>query len=261
MPDITSPQNPQIKRIIRLRQERREREREGVIVVEGRYEIELALTSGLRPVQVFHCAEWSGGKVPSGLSIAPIRVSRAAFEKMSYREGPDGWLALFPLPRRSLESLTLSAAPLVVVAESIEKPGNLGAILRAADAAAVDALLLCDPGVDAWNPNVVRASRGTLFTVPVVTTDNASALDWLRRHGIQVLAATPQAETLYTSVDMRQPLAIAVGAEDQGLSAFWLQCADRRVKIPMWGRVNSLNVSIATALLVYEAVRQRMEEK
>jgi len=260
MPDIISPQNPQIKRIVRLRQEKHEREKEGVVVVEGQYEIELALASGLRPLQVFHCAELSGGKIPGGLDISPLSVGRSAFEKMSYREGPDGWLALFPLPRRSLESLTLSAAPLIVVAESIEKPGNLGAILRAADAAAVDALLLCDPGVDVWNPNVVRASRGALFTVPVATTDNASALDWLKRHGIQVLAATPQAETLYTSVDMCQPLAIAVGAEDQGLSAFWLQRAKWRVRIPMWGKVNSLNVSVATALLVYEAARQRMKK-
>jgi RNA methyltransferase, TrmH family len=151
----------------------------------------------------------------------------------------------------------LNESPLVIVAESVEKPGNLGAILRTADAAHVDALLVCDPRVDLWNPNVVRASRGAVFTVPTVEVDSSSALGWLRDHGIQILAATPSAEVLYTDVDMKQPVAIAVGTEDEGLTDFWMQNADVKVLIPMMGKVNSLNVSIATALITYEAVRQR----
>jgi TrmH family RNA methyltransferase len=143
------------------------------------------------------------------------------------------------------------------VAESIEKPGNLGAILRTADAARVDAVLVCDPRVDAYSPNVVRASRGTIFTIPVVETKSAQALVYLQRRGIRVLAATPSAQETYTQQDLRAPVAIAVGTEDEGLSSLWISHADVRVKIPMRGKVNSLNVSIAAALIVYEAVRQR----
>jgi TrmH family RNA methyltransferase len=186
-----------------------------------------------------------------------VTVNRAVFEKLSYRENPDGWLAVFQTPERTLESLKPGPVPLVLVAESVEKPGNLGAILRTADAAGVDALLICDPRVDLWNPNVVRASRGALFSVPAVDVDNGSALGWLRSRGMQILAATPSAETLYTSADMTAPLAIAVGTEDVGLSEFWLSNAHKQVRIPLVGKVNSLNVSIAAALLVYEAVRQR----
>jgi TrmH family RNA methyltransferase len=145
----------------------------------------------------------------------------------------------------------------VLVAESIEKPGNLGAILRTADAANVDALLVCEPRVDVWNPNVVRASRGALFSVPIVECDNSSALHWLQGRGIRVLAATPSAEAIYSDVDLRQPVAIALGAEDAGLSDFWRAQADLQVRIPMMGRVNSLNVSVSAALILYEAVRQR----
>ena len=188
-----------------------------------------------------------------------ITVNRAVFEKISYRENPDGWLAVFPIPQDSLEDLKLSDSPLVIVAESVEKPGNLGAILRTADAAHVEALLVCDPRVDPWNPNVVRASRGAVFSVPVLECDNAAALEWLRRARIQILAATPSADAIYSDIDLRQPTAIAVGTEDEGLTDFWMSHADVKVRIPMSGRVNSLNVSVSTALIVYEAVRQRSQ--
>jgi TrmH family RNA methyltransferase len=151
----------------------------------------------------------------------------------------------------------MSDSPLVVVAESVEKPGNLGAILRTADAAHVDALLVCDPRVDLWNPNVVRASRGAVFSVPTVECDNASALAWLKERGIRILAATPSAEEIYSDIDLCQPAAVAVGTEDEGLTDFWMSNADVKVKIPMMGQVNSLNVSVSTALILYEAVRQR----
>jgi len=257
MPELTSLQNPRVKYIVKLRDDRRQRQRDGVTLVEGVYETELALASGLRPREVFHCAELSAEKTVPGLDLAPVTVSRAVFEKMSRREGPDGWLAVFPLPRRTLDLLPLSPAPCLVLAQSVEKPGNLGAILRTADAAGVDGLLVCDPRVDLYNPNVVRASRGTLFTVPAVETASAEALAWLRANGIRVLAATPQAERLYSEVDLRQPVCIAVGAEDEGLTDFWLENADLRIKIPMAGKVNSLNVSASTAIILYEAVRQR----
>ncbi len=268
MPEITSLQNPRIKYIVKLRDDRRQRQRDGVMLVEGAYEIELAIAGGMRPREVFFCAELAAGKsVPgldpssgSGPRLEPVTVSRPVFEKMSHREGPDGWLAVFPVPHRTLDLLPLSAAPLLVLAQSVEKPGNLGAILRTADAAGVDGVLVCDPRVDLYNPNVVRASRGTLFTVPAAETTSAEALAWLRAKGIRVLAATPQAETLHFEADLRGPLCLAVGAEDEGLSDFWLQNADLQIKIPMAGKVNSLNVSASAAILLYEAVRQRLGE-
>ncbi len=256
MIDITSLQNPRVKQIVKLRDDKKERQREGLMLVEGYDEISLALEAGFRPRTLLTAPELVRREMRQ-VDAEKVTVAAAVFEKMSYRENPDGWLALFPIPRLSLDDLTLSESPLIVIAESVEKPGNLGAILRTADAAHVDAVLVCDPRVDAYSPNVVRASRGAIFTVPVVETKNASALTWLQRSGIRVLAATPSAEAEYTRQDLRGPLAVAVGTEDQGLSDFWMDQADLRVKIPMLGKVNSLNVSIATALIVYEALRQR----
>lgn len=226
------------------------------MLVEGYDELTLALSAGLKPQSILTAPEL----VSRSIDISPadaVTVTQSVFEKISYRDNPDGWLGIFPIPKSSLEDLKLSESPLVIVAESVEKPGNLGAILRTADAAHVDALLVCDPRVDLWNPNVIRASRGAVFTVPTVEIDSSSALAWLRSRGMRVLAATPSAEVLYTQVDLKEPIAIAVGTEDEGLTDFWMQNADIKVLIPMMGKVNSLNVSIATALITYEVVRQR----
>ena len=258
--DITSLQNPRIKHIVRLRDEQRQRREDGLMLVEGYDEIQLALAAGHQPQTLFSAPELTPRQI-SGLEVESIAVTRAVFEKMSYRENPDGWLAVFRIPRTSLEDLKLSDSALVIVAESVEKPGNLGAILRTADAAGVDALLVCDPRVDLWNPNVVRASRGAVFSVPTVECDNAAALEWLKRSEVRILAATPSADEVYFDVDLRQPVAIAVGTEDEGLSVFWMSQADVRVRIPMQGKVNSLNVSVSTALIVYEAVRQRTPQR
>lgn len=257
MPELTSLQNSRVKTIVKIRDDKRQRQRDGVLLVEGQYELELALASGLRPREVFVCEELAAGKNVAGLDLIPVTVTRTVFEKMSHREGPDGWLAVFPTPRRDLNSLLLSAAPFLVLTESVEKPGNLGAILRTADSAGVDGLLVCDPRVDLYNPNVVRASRGTLFTIPAVETTNSEALAFLRSNNIKVLAATPHTDVLYTDVDLRQPVCIAVGTEDEGLTDFWMDNADLKVKIPMAGKVNSLNVSTSTAIILYEVVRQR----
>jgi TrmH family RNA methyltransferase len=227
------------------------------MLVEGFDEITLAISAGHTPQTLLSSPELASRELAFA-SAESLTVTRAVFEKMSYRDNPDGWLAVFPIPSTTLDSVSLlTETPLIIIAESIEKPGNLGAILRTADAAHVDAVLLCDPRVDLWNPNVVRASRGTVFSVPVVECDNASALEWLRSRTMRVLAATPSAEMLYSDADLRGPVAIAVGTEDEGLTDFWMQNADLRVKIPMLGKVNSLNVSVSTALIVYEAVRQR----
>ena len=258
--DITSPQNPRVKHLVKLRDDKKTRKADGLMIVEGFDEIQLALAAGHKPRTLVTSPELVTR--PSAVTAAEtITVSRAVFGKIAYRENPDGWLAVFPIPQTTFESLEsangLAETPLIIVAESIEKPGNLGAILRSADAAGVDALLVCDARVDAWNPNVVRASRGAVFSVPIVECDNASAWEWLKGKGMRLVAASPAGDEVYTNVDMRPPTAIVVGTENEGLSEFWLQNADVKVKIPMMGKVNSLNVSVSTALILYEAVRQR----
>jgi RNA methyltransferase, TrmH family len=257
--DITSLQNPRVKHIVKLRDDKRQRKADHLMLVEGYDEIQLALAAGHKPQTILSAPELASRQMDA-VKAESITVSRAVFEKMSYRENPDGWLAVFPIPETSLDGLKLSEIPLVIVAESIEKPGNLGAILRTADAAHVDALLVCDPRVDVWNPNVVRASRGALFSVPVVECDNASALEFLRARTIRIVAATPSADVIYSNVDLRGPVAVAIGTEDEGLTDFWISNADVKIKIPMMGMVNSLNVSVSTALILYEAVKQRSHQ-
>jgi RNA methyltransferase, TrmH family len=256
--DITSLQNPRVKHIVKLRDEKRQRREDGLMLVEGYDEIQLALAAGHRPQTLISAPELASRQIDS-VKTESITVNRAVFEKISYRENPDGWLAIFPIPQTKLDDLKLRQSPLVIVAESIEKPGNLGAILRTADAAHVDGLLVCDPRVDVWNPNVVRASRGALFSVPVVECDNASALELLKARKIRIIAATPSADDIYFDVELRGPVAIAVGTEDEGLTDFWMSNAEVKVKIPMMGKVNSLNVSVSTGLILYEAVRQRSQ--
>jgi RNA methyltransferase, TrmH family len=188
-----------------------------------------------------------------------IRVTRPVFEKISYREGPDGWLAVVPAIEASLTHLDVPDNPLVMVCAGLEKPGNLGAILRTADAAGVAAVIAADPVTDWGNPNVVRASKGTVFSVPVASGTSAEVLDWIAATNLKVVAATPDARQLITEADLTGPMAIAVGAEQTGLTTEWLDRADLRVRIPMFGRADSLNVSTSAAIVTYEAVRQRME--
>jgi RNA methyltransferase, TrmH family len=176
---------------------------------------------------------------------------------VAYRERPDGLLAVVPQWKRQLDDLALSAAPFLLVVEAIEKPGNLGTILRSADAAGCDGVIVCDPVTDIFNPNVVRASTGVLFSVPLVVAESPRVLAWLQEHGIRTVATTPAAEKIYTDVDMRGPLAIVMGSEQYGLSQFWLQNASVPVRIPMAGQADSLNVAMATIITLFEAVRQR----
>jgi len=254
--EISSLQNPRIKHIVKLREDKRQRRQDGLIFVEGFDELTLANRCGLIPQTLLTSPELASRtmNIPAAETLI---LTRAVFQKISYRENPDGWAGLFTAPQYSLAELKLSSTPLIVIAVSVEKPGNLGAILRTADAAKADAVLVCDPRVDVWNPNVIRASRGAVFAVPTLEVGSIEALAWLRSHQIKILAATPSAEEFYTSIDLCEPVAIAVGTEDEGLTDFWMNNADIKVKIPMMGKVNSLNVSIATALILYESVRQR----
>jgi TrmH family RNA methyltransferase len=262
--EITSPANPRIKQLVALRR-RRSREQAGVTLVEGLAEIELALAAGVRPQALYFCPALAS---PESLSLAAraqalgaevAQVSRPVFEKISYREGPDGWLAVVPSVASTLDTIELGPQPLVVVCAGLEKPGNLGAILRTADAAGVAAVIAADPVTDWGNPNVVRASKGAVFSVPVASGTSAQVLDWIAGRGLRIVAATPDAAQLVTGTDLTGPTAIAVGAEQTGLTSEWLKRADQKVRIPMFGKTDSLNVSISAAIIVYEAVRQRMQ--
>jgi TrmH family RNA methyltransferase len=261
--EITSPANPRIKQLVALRR-RRARDHSAVTLVEGQAEVALALAAGVRPEALYYCADLASAGAGSVVADALergadlIRVTRAVFEKISYREGPDGLLAVVPAISDDLERIKLSSSPLILVCAGLEKPGNLGAILRTADAAGVEAVIAADAVTDWGNPNVVRASKGTVFSVPVGTGTSDQVLAWIAGRGLRIVAATPDAHDLVTEADLTGPTAIAVGAEQTGLSADWLERADVRVRIPMFGRADSLNVSTSAAIITYEAVRQRM---
>lgn len=268
---ITSPSNPRVKELLALRR-RRVRDGQGVMLVEGVEESMLAADSGARVRTVFYCPELmpldttGHPAVPMALvgdlrgrGAQAFRLSRAAFEKAAYRQGPDGILLVADAIERSLEDLgsVIGPDPLLLVSQGVEKPGNLGAMLRTADAAGVSALIAADPVTDWSNPNVVRGSKGTVFSVPVASAGTAQTFAWLRARGIRTVATTPDTDVLHTAADLTGPVAILMGTEKQGLTDEALEQADLRVRIPMSGMVNSLNVATAAAIVVYEAVRQR----
>jgi TrmH family RNA methyltransferase len=261
--EITSPANARVKQLVTLRQ-RRARDRAGVTLVEGHEELSLALSAGARPLALYFCPELAGAGAAAltsrvaGLGAEVVRVSRAVFGKIAYRESPDGWLAVVPAVPTGLNLLDPGPRPLVLICEGVEKPGNLGAILRTADAAGVAAVIAADPVTDWGNPNVVRASKGTVFSVPVASASSAEVLDWAADRALRLVAAAPDGDVLLTGADLSGPVAIVVGSEARGLPAAWLARADTRVRIPMFGRADSLNVATSAAILVYEAVRQRL---
>lgn len=266
--EISSAQNPLIKEVLLLR-DRRAREDSKKFLIEGYRELLRALSSRHAVELLFVCPELFLGtnerqliKSAAEAGATIVHCPKSLFAKISYRDRPDGLLAIAPQQHKSLKDLAALLAaktipPFLIAAEAIEKPGNLGTILRSADAAAVDAFVLCDRCTDLHNPNVVRASVGTLFTVPVVEAASLELLAFCKRQGISIVAATPGAERLYTAVDFTVPLLIAVGTEQLGLSPAWLEQADLCVKIPMAGVADSLNVATATTLLLFEVVRQR----
>lgn len=264
---LSSVHNPRVKETLGLR-DRKDRDKSGQFLIEGYRELLRAVDSGHPIDTLFICPELFLGTNEPAL-IGRVRDSGArlfscteqVFRKLSYRDRPDGLLAVAPQQHLTLKDLEKilkgKQRPFLAIAEAIEKPGNLGTILRSSDAVGLDALIVCDRCTDIHNPNVVRASVGTLFTVPVIEASGKEALAWLKERNIAILAATPSAEKEFTAVDMSGPLAIAVGTEQLGLSPLWMESADLQVKIPMNGVADSLNVAMATTLLLYEAVRQR----
>ena len=266
---ISSLQNPRVKHLVKLR-DRRPRDEAGVFLVEGYREIRRALEKQVALRELYYAPDWFlGENEPALLAQAQaagaelFELTREAFAKVAYRERPDGLLALAPQWKRTLADLDplvardRTAPPFLLVVEAIEKPGNLGTILRSADAAGCDAVIVCDPVTDIFNPNVVRASTGVLFSVPLVVEESTRVQAWLREKGVRTAATTPAAEKIYSDVDLRGPLAIVMGSEQYGLSDFWLQHAEERVRIPMAGQADSLNVAMATIITLFEAVRQR----
>lgn len=266
-PEITSLQNPHIKSLLKL-SKRSERDKLDSFAIEGYRPITRALDQSIPLTSLYYCPSWFlGSNEPTVVEAARaqgtkiIRLGKEAFAKAAYRDRPEGLLAVARQWQRTFDDLQLSTTPLILVVESIEKPGNLGTILRSADAAGVDAVVVCDPVTDLFNPNVVRSSTGVLFSMPTVVTTSQAALAYLRTHQLKLVATSPDGSLPYTQSNMKTPLALIMGSEQFGLSQQWLEAADETVYIPMMGRADSLNVAMATLITLFEAVRQRVSPK
>ena len=268
---ITSVQNPKVKHVALLQQKSSERRRTGLFVVEGQREIGHCMEAGLEIDSLFCCPQLlqDGGlelntqhstlntQHSTLNTITSYEVTPAVYEKMAYRGSTEGMLAVVRSRPATLDGLTLSEHPLIVVLERVEKPGNLGAVLRSADAAQADAVIVCDPLTDLYNPNLIRSSIGAIFSVPCVACTSEACISFLKAHGIRILTAQLQDSHLYYDTDMCQGTAIVMGTESTGLTDTWRQAADAHIRIPMLGRLDSLNVSVSAAILLFEAVRQR----
>lgn len=263
-PYIESRQNEQVKNLVKLK-ERKHRERQSRFVVEGLRELEHAIGSGYGIEVIYYCPECFPQEAHVRFideqrragTIPLVRMHADAFAKAANREGPDGLLGLARHQGQDLSSLRLPPAPLLLVLEGIEKPGNLGAILRSADGAGAHAVILVDCVLDLFNPNAIRSSQGLVFALPVITTSRESLTRWLDEKAITLVATTPDTDTLHWAVDYRPATALFLGSESSGLSDYWLERAAQRIRIPMAGRADSLNVAAATAVCLYEAARQR----
>lgn len=275
MADITSTQNPKIKHIALLQQKSAERRKSGLFVVEGQRELGHCLAAGYEIDSLYvldsqydrlfyrgaaRAMVDADGNVSLGDIYNKVKVNTVTpqvYEKIAYRGSTEGILAVVKTKQHNLAGLKLPDNPLVIVLEGVEKPGNLGAILRTADAAGVDAVLVCDPLTDLYNPNLIRSAIGAIFTVPVATCTSEECISYLKDKGIKILTAQLQDSLLYYDQDMTAATAIVMGTESTGLTDIWRNAADAHIRIPMLGKLDSLNVSVSTAVLVYEAVRQR----
>ena len=261
---ITSTQNAKVKHVVALQQKSALRRKEGLFVVEGRRELMHCVEAGYEIAECFVL-----DKLADLADLAPLGsleslvslVSPQVYEKMAYRGSTEGVIAVVRERQRSLEDLQLSASPLIIVLERVEKPGNLGAVLRSADAAKADAVIICDPLTDLYNPNLIRSSIGAIFSVPCVACSSEACITFLKAHGIQILTAQLQDSSLYYDTDMLGGTAIVMGTESTGLTDVWRQAADAHIRIPMLGQLDSLNVSVSAAILLFEAVRQRQSVK
>ena len=254
---ITSTQNQRIKHLLLLQQKSAQRRADGLFVVEGRREVEHCLEAGFTLRSAFVCEEIAEAPLSLPKDVEVVPVSRNVYERIAYRGGTEGIVAVVEVRKAELNDLKLSFSPLIVVLESVEKPGNLGAVLRSADAAGADAVIVCDPLTDLYNPNLIRSAVGALFTVPCVACSTEECISFFKEKGIQILTAQLQDSKLYYDTPMTGPTAIVMGTEATGLTDQWREAADAHIRIPMLGQLDSLNVSVSAAILLYEAVRQR----
>ena len=263
--EITSLQNERIKHLLLLQQKSAVRRQEGLFVVEGQRELLHCINAGYEVQTIFADCEMCGDElknIPTA-GIEVVEVSSRVYEKIAYRGSTEGMVAVVKTRQHTLQDLEkrMGESPLYIILESVEKPGNMGAILRSADAAGVDGVIICDPLTDLYNPNLVRASIGAAFTVPTVACTSEECIAWLKEKGIQILTAQLQDSSLYYDTDMKRPTAIVMGTEATGLTTQWREAADKHIRIPMCGKLDSLNVSVSSAILMFEAVRQRQENK
>jgi TrmH family RNA methyltransferase len=256
---ITSTQNPKVKNLLAL-EKPRERRKQCLFVVEGKKEIGMAIKAGYKIGNLFFCDDLISRQELEELGTSEkllIPVSKDVFDKIAVRENSGGVLAVAEQKTHRLEEISLKKNPLVLILEGVEKPGNLGAILRTADAAGVDAVIICDPQTDFYNPNVIRSSIGCIFTVPTASASSETTLEWLKKNKIQVFCTYLKASKPYHEVDFQLPSAIVMGTEATGLSDTWVNASTANIIIPMQGAIDSMNVSTATAVVVFEAMRQR----
>ena len=262
---ITSPQNPKIKSLKKL-DKASERREQGVFVIEGMRELCLADWAGYEITQLFICEELVTSDETYSIHKCKLQgteiytITKEVYESIAYRRTTEGVIATAHPKAHSLDQLKLSANPLILVIEGVEKPGNLGAMLRTCDAAAVDAVIICDTKTDIYNPNAVRSSIGTVFTNQIGIASTQDVITFLKDKAIKTYAADLTATANHFNKDLSTPTAIIVGDEATGLSQDWIHAADDRIKIPMLGRIDSLNVSVSAAILLYEAIRQRAGE-
>ena len=254
---IESLQNPKIKNLLKLQEKSRERKNQGLFIVEGTQENELAIKGGYEAVEIYICEDIYESNIKFG-NPRRFEITRAIFEKLAYRKSTGGIIGVYKTKASKLEDLNLPENPLVVVLEAVEKPGNLGAVLRTGDGAKVDAVIVCDETVDFFNPNVIRSSVGTLFTNQIASASKEEVLAYLQERNVQVISTFLRDETISLyEANFTSGSAIILGTEATGLSDFWADNSEALIKIPMLGFVDSLNVSNAAAICVYEAVRQR----
>ena len=258
--EITSTSNSKIKKLVALQQKSSERRESALFVVEGRRELKHCLDAGYSVEAFFvldSAYESLSREFPQMASGKVFVLSRQVYEKIAYREGTEGIVAEVHAKALTLEQLRKEGSPLYVVLESVEKPGNLGAVLRSADAAGADGVIICDPLTDLYNPNLIRASIGAVFTVPCVACSSQEAIRFFKENSVSILTAQLQDSSLYYDCDMRKATAIVMGTESSGLPRIWREAADAHIRIPMLGQLDSLNVSVSAAILLFESVRQR----
>ncbi len=264
--NITSFTNPKIKTLICLGEKSKTRREMGLFVVEGMREVKRAIASGFIPKSIFICdtiidkEQWKGLEYQLDNNCSVFNISNKIYDRIAYRGGTEGIIAEFRTKNLSLSDIKLSKNPLVVILEDVEKPGNLGAVLRSTDAVGADALIVTSPLTDLYNPNIIRSSLGAVFSRQIAISNNEDCIKWLKDNNIQILTAQLQDSQVYYHSNMTKATAIVLGSEAKGLSKIWREAADRHILIPMLGICDSLNVSVSAAILLYEAIRQRQDK-